>query len=60
MLLTFVFCVSKRKGMTTKKPEEAILYLWLGIPLIQIHFEIKFVSLTGSIKHFEFVFLSIF
>ena len=55
-----MFCVSKRKGMTTKKPEEAILYLWLGIPLIQIHFEIKFVSLTGSIKHFEFVFLSIF
>ena len=23
MLLTFVFCVLKRKGMTTKKPEEA-------------------------------------
>ena len=58
MLLTFVFCVSKRKGMSTKKPEEATLYLW--IPLIQIHFEIKFVSLTDSIKHFEFVFLSIF
>ena len=52
MLLTFVFCVSKRKGMTTKKPEEATLYLCLGIPLIQIHFEIRFVSLTDSIKHF--------
>ena len=60
MLLTFVFCVSKREGMTTKKPEEATSYLWLGIPLIQIHFEIKFVSLTDSIKHFEFVFLSCF
>ena len=35
MLLTFVFCVSKRKGMTTKKPEEVTLYLCLGIPLIQ-------------------------
>ena len=60
MLLTVVFCISKRKGMTTKKPEEATLYLCLGIPLIQIHFEIKFVSLADSIKHFEFVFLSIF
>ena len=57
MLLTFVFCVSKRKGMTN---EEATLYLWLGIPLIQIHFEIKFFSLTDSFKHFEFVFLSCF
>ena len=55
MLLTVVFCISKRKGMTTKKPEEATLYLCLGIPLIQIHFEIKFVSLTDSIKHFELV-----
>ena len=44
MLLTFVFCVSKRKGMTTKKREEATLYLCLGT-LIQIHFEIKFVSI---------------
>ena len=52
MLLTVVFCISKRKGMTTKKPEEATLYLCLGIPLIQIHFEIRFVSLTDSIKHF--------
>ena len=42
MLLTFVFCVSKHKGMTTKKPEEATLYLWLGIPLIQIHFQLIF------------------
>ena len=57
MLLTFVFCVSKRKGMTN---EEATLYLWLGIPLTQIHFEINFFSLTDSIKHFEFVFLSCF
>ena len=27
MLLTFVFCVLKRMGMTTKKPEEAT-YSW--------------------------------
>ena len=60
MLLTFVFCVSKRKGMITKKPEEATLYLWLGIPLFPIHFEINFVPLTDSIKHFELVFLSCF
>ena len=60
MLLTFLFCVSKCKGMTTKKPEEATLYLRLGIPLIQIHFEIRFVSLTDSIKHFEFVFFQSF
>ena len=60
MLLTVVFFILKHKGMTTKKPEEATLYLCLGIPLIQIHFEIKFVSLTDSIKHFEFVFLSVF
>ena len=52
MLLSFVFCVLKRKGMTTKNLEEATLYLCLGIPLIQIHFEIRFVSLTDSIKHF--------
>ena len=58
MLLTVVFFILKRKGMTTKKPEEATLYLWLGIPLIQIHFEINFLSLADSIKHFEFVFLS--
>ena len=27
MLLTFVFCVSKQKGMTTKKPEEATYFM---------------------------------
>ena len=47
MLLTFVFCVSKRRGMTTKKPEEATLYLWLGIPL-------------GYLKRFKFILKLIF
>ena len=27
MLLTFVFSVSKQKGMTTKKPEEATYFV---------------------------------
>ena len=60
MLLTFVFCVSKQKGMTTKKPEEAT-YFMAGnssriCEKIQIHFELNFVSLTDSVKHFELVF----
>ena len=42
MLLTVVFFILKRKGMTTKKPEEATLYLWLGIPL-------------GYMKRFKFI-----
>ena len=33
MLLTFEFCVSKWKGMATKKAYEATYYLLLGIPL---------------------------
>ena len=53
LLLTFVFCVLKRKGMTTKKPEEAT-YFMAGnssriLEKIQIHFEINFVSLNDSI-----------
>ena len=53
ILLSVVFCVLKRKGMTTKKPEEAT-YFMAGnssriLEKIQIHFEINFVSLKDSI-----------
>ena len=43
--------------MSIKKPEEASYgnSSWIH-EKIQNHFEINFVSLTDSIKHFEFVF----
>ena len=48
-----ILCFEKRKGMTTKKPEEAT-YFMAGnssriLEKIQIHFEINFVSLKDSI-----------
>ena len=53
MLLTFVFCVLKWKGMTTKKPEEATYFVAGNcsriLEKIQINFEINFVSLNDSI-----------
>ena len=45
MLLTFVFSVSKQKGMTTKKPEEATYFVAGNFSRIhekiQIQFEIN-------------------
>ena len=63
--INFFVCVLKRKGMTTKKPEEATYFMAANssriLEKIQIHFEINFVSLNDSIQHFEFVcFLSCF
>ena len=49
--------------MTTKKPEE-FTYSWKFCltrihEKIQIHFEINFISLPDSIKHFVFVYIQL-
>ena len=50
MLLTFVFSVSKQKGMTTKKPEEATYFVAGNSSRIrekiQIQFEINNFCIT--------------
>ena len=50
MLLTFVFSVSKQKGMTTKKPEEATYFVAGNssriCEKIQIQFEINNFCIT--------------
>ena len=69
MLLTFVFSVSKQKGMTTKKPQEAIYFMAENSSRIREKIQIQsniylkliiFVLLTGSIKHFELFFPTCF
>ena len=52
--LLLYFCVSKWKGMSTKKAEEATYYLhnvWLGIPSVEYMRRFKFILKLIILHH---------